>query len=105
MSRRSLLGSTTVLINDPEYKRLVLQIATKIRHNNRTILKTKRDLAKAETEDVKIAEKILRIADRFAVELEAAAAALGWYDADARLLVWNDVDALADESTEFNNNG
>ena len=93
-----------MLIIDPEYKRLVLQIATKIRHNNRTVLKTKRDLAKAKTEDVEIAEKILRVADRFAVELKAAATALGRYDADARSLVWNDVDALTDESAEFNNN-
>ena len=104
MSRRYLLRSITVLINDPEYKRLVLQIATKIRHNNRTVLKTKRDLAKAETEDVKIAEKILRIADRFTIELEEAAISLGNYGADARLLVWIDVDALTDELTEFNNN-
>ena len=51
-----------MLINDPEYKRLVLQIATEIRRNNRTVLKAKRDLAKAEKEDVKIAEKILRLA-------------------------------------------
>lgn len=94
----------TELINNPEYKRLVLQVATKICRNNRTVLKTKRDLAKAEKEDVKIAEKILRIADRFTVELEAAAISLGNYAADARLLVWNDVEVLINESTEINGN-
>lgn len=93
-----------MLINDPEYKRLVLEVATKTRSNNRVKLKTKRDLIKAEKEDVKIAEKILRIADRFAAELEAAAISLGNYGADARLLVWNDVEKLTGESMESNNN-
>ena len=93
-----------MLINDPEYKRLVLQIATKIRHNNLTVLKTKRDLAKVETKDAKIAEEISRIADRFTVELEAAAILLGNYASEARLLVWDDVETLVNESTEFNNN-
>lgn len=93
-----------MLINDPEYKRLILQIATKIRHNNLTVLKTKRDLTKAEEEDVKIAERILRIADKFTVELEAAANSLGNYGADARLLVWNDADTVINEPMEFNDN-
>lgn len=92
-----------MLINDPEYKRLVLQVATKLRHSNQTVLKTKRDLTKAETMDVKIAEEISRIADRFTVELEAAAIVRGNFGADARLLVWDDVEALTNESAEFNN--
>ncbi len=94
-----------MLINDPEYKLLVLEVATKIRSSNRIALKTKRDLIKAEKEDSKIAEKILRIADRFTVELKAAGISLGNYGADARLLVWNDVEELVSESMESNNNG
>jgi hypothetical protein len=87
-----------VLINDPEYKRLVLEVAIKFRNNNQTVLKTKRDLAKAETEDVRVAAKILRIANKFAIQLEAAACALGLFGADARLLVWDDVEALVCET-------
>lgn len=93
-----------MLINNSEYKRLIREVAIKIRNNNQIVLKTKRDLAKAEMEDVKIAEKILRIADRFAVELEAAAISLGNYGFDAKLLVWIDVDALTGESMEFSDN-
>ena len=90
-----------MLINDPEYKCLILEVTIKFRNNNQTVLKNKRDLAKSETEDAKAANQILRIADKFAVELEAAATARGECNADARLLVWDDVDAVNNESMEF----
>jgi hypothetical protein len=83
-----------VLINDPEYKRLVLQVCKEMRRNDQVVLKTERDLEKAENNAVKISERISRIADRFAVELEAAACALDLFDANARMLVWIDVEAL-----------
>lgn len=87
-----------MLIKDPEYKRLVLQVCTEIRHNNQNVLKTERDLENAEKNDVKISERISRIADRFAVELEAAASALDLFDANARMLVWFDVETLVNET-------
>lgn len=86
-----------MLIKDPEYKRLVLQVC-EFQRRNQIILKTKRDLERAEKNDVKISERISRIADRFAVELESAASALDLFDANARMLVWVDVETLANET-------
>ena len=54
----------------------------------------------AMSEDVRFAAEIRRTANEFAVELEAAAAARGEYNADARLLVWDDVEAVNNESME-----
>ena len=75
-----------MLINDPEYKRLVLQICAELRRNNQIVLKTERDLEKAKENDLKISERISRIADRFAVELESAASAIDLFDATPLLL-------------------
>lgn len=101
MSRRFLLGNIHVpLINDQTYVNRVRLVAARVRENNQKILTTTRALAIAINKDVKIDAKIHRIADEYAVELEAAAAAHGEYGADARLLVWDDVDAVNNESME-----
>lgn len=84
-----------------EYARRVRAIAKRVKVNNQAVLNDAISEREAFQEDSLIAAEVRRIADKFGVELEAAAAVTGELET-AYNIVWADVDALNARKTEFN---
>lgn len=86
-----------MIIDNEEYRARVVSIAKRSRDSTQRVLRCKRDLDDAIKEDSRISADVDKLATDYNIELFAAAHEADEYDADARELVWRDVDAEAEK--------